>query len=310
MKNLIKSLVLGIVLIISTSLVAKADTDISLKRIQTSADSVNISLENINTIVNSFQVSLKLEGSVKLNDVVWSKNLNKTAKTSYKYNADNNILNIYVTSKENLVNKSGEIVIGTLKVEGPKKGTFNIVSNYEKANGVLKLVSNKHKETMISNMSVSGESEFVFPGDTPVIDSDKPENNTPEGSEKPSDANKPGNNTSEEIKNPIASNKPTINTNNNTEMNLGTSSIDNSIYNDVIDNPDSSDKKDHVLNDSNDFEDVENEVLSQDDENHNNQVNNKTDLNKKESKSNNFMIYIGGAIIALIIGIGIYIKVK
>lgn len=310
MKNFIKSLILGIVLIISTSLAVKADTNISLKRIHTSADSVEVSIDNVSTIVNSFQVSLKLEGNVKLKDIVWSKSLSKTAKTSYKYNADNNILNIYVTSKENLVSKNGEIVIGTLKVEGPKKGTFNIVSNSEKANGALKLVSNKYKETIISEMAISGEDEFVFPGDTPVIDSDKSETNTPEGSEKPSDSNKPGNNTSEEIKNPIASNKPVINTDNNTEMNLGTSSMDNSIYNEVIDNTDPSDEKDHVLNDSNDFEDVENEVLSQDDEKHNNQVNDKADLNKKESKSNNFMIYIGGAIITLIIGIGIYIKFK
>ena len=45
MKNFIKSLILGIVLIISTSLVVKADTNISLKRIHTSADSVEVSID-------------------------------------------------------------------------------------------------------------------------------------------------------------------------------------------------------------------------------------------------------------------------
>lgn len=319
MKNLIRSVIFVITFMLFTSVVAKADSEISLNRIHTSADSVEVSIDNVNTIVSSFQVSLRLEGSAKLKDIVWSKELNKNAKTNFKYNADNNILNIYVTSKENLVNKSGEIVIGTLKVEGPKKESFNIVPNSEKATGTLKLVSNRHKETVISHMAIAGESNFVFPGDTPSIDSNKPENDTEGESEKPSGSNKPGNNTQGSGGQPSDSNELGSSTSggnknpialNNTGVNSGTNSSDNSIYNEVTENADSSNEKGNLLNDNNDFEDVENEVLSEDNENHTSQVHDEANLNKEKSKSNNLMIYIAGAIITLIIGIGIYIKVK
>ncbi|CDM70072.1 putative secreted protein [Clostridium bornimense] len=303
MKNLIKSVIFAITFMLLTSVVAKADSEISLKRIYTSADSVEVSIDNVNTIVSSFQLSLRLEGSVKLKDIVWSKELNKNVKTNFKYNSNDNILDIYVTSKENLVSKSGEIVIGTLKVAGTKKGSFNIVPNLEKATGALKLVSNRHKEIVISDMAIAGESDFVFPGDTPSIDSNKPENNTPEDGGQPSDSNELGSSTSEENKNTIA-------LNNNTEANSGTNSSDGNRYNEMIENIDSSNEKDHMLNDSNDFEDVENEILSEDNENHISQVNDEADLNKEKSKSNNFIIYIAGAIITLTVGIGIYIKVK
>ena len=146
MKKLIRSIVFMMTLMLFTPSVAKADSEISLNRVHSSADSVEVSIDGVRTIVNSFQVSLKLHGNVTLNDIVWSKELNKNAKTNFKYKSNYNVVDIYITSKENLVNKNGNIIIGTLKVDGPKKGSFNIIPNLEKDTGVLKLVSNTHKE--------------------------------------------------------------------------------------------------------------------------------------------------------------------
>lgn len=333
MKKLIRSIVFMMTLMLFTPSVAKADSEISLNRVHSSADSVEVSIDGVRTIVNSFQVSLKLHGNVTLNDIVWSKELNKNAKTNFKYKSNYNVVDIYITSKENLVNKNGNIIIGTLKVDGPKKGSFNIIPNLEKDTGVLKLVSNTHKETIISNISIVGEDNFVFPGDT-ALDSDKPDNNNPGETEKPSNSNKPGNNTSgevskpsdsnkiensksEEVKNPIASNKSEGNKGNsviasssNAKKNTATTISSDSRYKNEAFNVNSSNKNDTVLNDNNDFEDVENKVLSEGNEDYDNKIETKNELIKKDSKSNKTVIYVGGAFVALLIGFVIYRKVR
>ncbi|WP_294359261.1 hypothetical protein [uncultured Clostridium sp.] len=333
MKKLIRSIVFMMTLMLFTPSVAKADSEISLNRVHSSADSVEVSIDGVRTIVNSFQVSLKLHGNVTLNDIIWSKELNKNAKTNFKYKSNYNVVDIYITSKENLVNKNGNIIIGTLKVDGPKKGSFNIIPNLEKDTGVLKLVSNTHKETIVSNISIVGEDNFVFPGDT-ALDSDKPDNNNPGETEKPSNSNKPGNNTSgevskpsdsnkiensksEEVKNPIASNKSEGNKGNsviasssNAKKNTATTISSDSRYKNEAFNVNSSNKNDTVLNDNNDFEDVENKVLSEGNEDYDNKIETKNELIKKDSKANKTVIYVGGAFVALLIGFVIYRKVR
>lgn len=311
MKNLIRSVIFAITFILLTSVVAKADSDISLKRIYTSADSVEVSIDNVNTIVSSFQLSLKLEGSVKLKDIVWSKELNKNAKTNFKYNSNDNILDIYVTSKENLVNKSGKIAIGTLKVYGPKKGQFNIVPNLEKDTGVLKLVSNKHKEKVISNMTIEGDDEFVLPGDNPSVD--LPEDNTSKEEDKPSMSSKPGGNQNTSTSNkaetnisltnkkPSTSRKPENNISGSLTLNNKVEANNNLFHNEQ-----------YLSNESTEFKDVENEILSGDNEKHISQVEDETNMGKKEVKSSKFNIYIAGVIIAVLISsaVVIYKKVK
>lgn len=274
MKNLLKSLIFAFVFMLSTCGIAKADSAISLNRIQTEHDSIEISMDNVESIVNSFQVSLKIEGSAKLLDIEWSDNIKENARANFKYNKDDNVVDIYVTSKENLVSQDGELVLGTLKVEGPVKGSFNVVPNTAKSSGALKLVSNNYKETVIDQMDVKGESKFTFPDNTTSGDVNKP------GDSSSGNTNTPGDNNSGDTSKPEDS----------SNENIGDDAFD----------------KDENQDDS--FVDVENEILCGEDHDHSDHIQYENVI--KEGDESKFVVYGGWIVASLLVIAGVLIVSK
>lgn len=286
MKNLVKSICFLIVFMLGASIESNATENIGLNRNFTNGDSIEVSVDNVNSIVTSFQLSLKLQGDVKLNTIVWDDRIKNEAKANYKYNTTENVVDIYVTSKLNLVNEKGSLVIGTLKVEGPKKGSFNILPNTDKVNGAMKLVSNTHKETVVSKITVRGESEFIFPEDTVIEKPEKPEDGT--GSGDSSDNNGVENNVG----------VTTGGSSTNTTSKPGSSNTTNS-----------EEKESEDTSNTNENGDVENEILSGD--NTTNESSENTDLDKQVAKSNSMFIYVCIVLtVTVVVGAGVYLKVK
>ncbi|MEG0295255.1 MAG: hypothetical protein RR620_00970 [Clostridium sp.] len=282
MKNLFKSICFLIVFMLGTSIESNATENIVLNRNFTNGDSVEVSVDNVNSIVTSFQLSLKLQGDVKLNTIVWDDQIKNEAKANYKYNTTENVVDIYVTSKLNLVNEKGSLVIGTLKVEGPKKGSFNVLPNTDKVNGAMKLVSNTHKETVVSKITVIEKPED---GSGSGNGSDNNENNGPNT----------GNNGVE----------------NNVGATTGGSSTNTTSKPDSSNTTNSEEKESEDTSNTNENGDVENEILSGEKDEHENQTNENDELGKEESYSKSMFIYVFLAItITVVVGSGIYLKTK
>lgn len=282
MKNLFKSICFLIVFMLGTSIESNATENIVLNRNFTNGDSVEVSVDNVNSIVTSFQLSLKLQGDVKLNTIVWDDQIKNEAKANYKYNTTENVVDIYVTSKLNLVNEKGSLVIGTLKVEGPKKGSFNVLPNTDKVNGAMKLVSNTHKETVVSKITVIEKPED---GSGSGNGSDNNENNGPNT----------GNNGVE----------------NNVGATTGGSSTNTTSKPDSSNTTNSEEKESENTLNTNENGDVENDILSGEKDEHDNQTDKNNELGKEESSSKSIFIYVFlGITITVVVGSGIYLKTK
>lgn len=96
-----------------------ADSTTKLHRDQVNSNSVKLYFEDVNYLtVKSFQVSLQLEGNVKLKSINYSNSSN--AKASHKYDENTNVIDIYVTGNKNLLNSKKQLEIGSITVEGTK----------------------------------------------------------------------------------------------------------------------------------------------------------------------------------------------
>ncbi len=197
-KNSIIALIASAILI-GSSLTIKAslnNVDLKLSRIADSNNNVLLQIEDVNSMVKSFQLSLKLV-DVTLNSIDWSSKIDNKAKATYINN--NNTVDIYVTSTEDLVDENGNLVIGLLNISGDIGTSYNVLPNEQKDS--IKLVTNSNKKLVSNNVETIGDTSFVInevkvpdtnKPDTDKPDTDKPDTNKPD-TDKP-DTNKPDTN--------------------------------------------------------------------------------------------------------------------
>ena len=184
-KNSIIALIASAILI-GSSLTIKAslnNVDLKLSRIADSNNNVLLQIEDVNSMVKSFQLSLKLE-DVTLNSIDWSSKIDNKAKATYINN--NNTVDIYVTSTEDLVDENGNLVIGLLNISGDIGTSYNVLPNEQKDS--IKLVTNSNKKLVSNNVETIGDTSFVI-NEVKVPDTNKPDTNKPD-TDKP-DTDKP-----------------------------------------------------------------------------------------------------------------------
>lgn len=175
-KNSIIALIASAILI-GSSLTIKAslnNVDLKLSRIADSNNNVLLQIEDVNSMVKSFQLSLKLE-DVTLNSIDWSSKIDNKAKATYINN--NNTVDIYVTSTENLVDENGNLVIGLLNMSGDIGTSYNVLPNEQKDS--IKLVTNSNKKLVSNNVETIGDTSFVI-NEVKVPDVDKPDIDKPD----------------------------------------------------------------------------------------------------------------------------------
>ena len=261
-------------LVSSYSINAYAKEMLELNRTKVDENTVSLKLENVEHIIKSFSLTVKLEGDVTLDKVNFSKELEEKGKVNYKYDKEKKIINIYVTSKENLVSKNGTINIGTVDVKGKNGDIYNVSLNSITGKSIFKGVDNTEKKIEINEGKLTGDKEFVY-GVESTGDSEtpgKPETpETPETPENPGDNEViPGNPDEETPGAPEKPSEPEI-------------------------KPDENEEQDKVDEDSN-----KNEESNTED--------NKNDLNKGNVPSTGYSSYIG--LSALLIGAGTALVIK
>ncbi|STA98680.1 hypothetical protein [Clostridium baratii] len=269
-------------LVSSYSINAYAKEMLELNRTKVDENTVSLKLENVEHIIKSFSLTVKLDGDVELDKINFSKELKEKGKVNYKYDKEKKIINIYVTSKENLVSKNGTINIGTVDVKGKDGAIYNVSLNSITGKSIFKGVDNTEKKIEINDGKLTGDKEFVYgvenPGgsETPdkPEDSEKPE--TPEIPENPEDNEVIPDNPDEET--PGAPEKPS-------EPEI---------------KPDENEEQDKVEEDSNKDESEKGEESNKED--------NKNDSNKGNVPSTGYSAYIG--LSALLIGAGTALVIK
>ena len=175
-KNSIIALIASAILI-GSSLTIKAslnNVDLKLSRIADSNNNVLLQIEDVNSMVKSFHLSLKLE-DVTLNSIDWSSKIDNKAKATYINN--NNTVDIYVTSTEDLVDENGNLVIGLLNMSGDIGTSYNILPNEQKNS--IKLITNSNKELVSNTVETVGDISFVI-NEVKVPDVDKPDIDKPD----------------------------------------------------------------------------------------------------------------------------------
>ncbi|WP_338631173.1 hypothetical protein [Clostridium baratii] len=269
-------------LVSSYSINAYAKEMLELNRTKVDENTVSLKLENVEHIIKSFSLTVKLDGDVELDKINFSKELKEKGKVNYKYDKEKKIINIYVTSKENLVSKNGTINIGTVDVKGKDGDIYNVSLNSITGKSIFKGVDNTEKKIEINDGKLTGDKEFVYgvenPGgsETPDKpgDSEKPE--TPETPENPGDNEViPGNPDEETPGAPEKPSEPEI-------------------------KPDENEEQDKVDEDSNKDESEKGEESNKEE--------NKNDSNKGNVPSTGYSAYIG--LSALLIGAGTALVIK
>ena len=272
-------------LVSSYSINAYAKEMLELNRTKVDENTVSLKLENVEHIIKSFSITVKLDGDVELDKINFSKELKEKGKVNYKYDKEKKIINIYITSKENLVSKNGTINIGTVDVKGKDGAIYNVSLNSITGKSIFKGVDNTEKKIEINDGKLTGDKEFVYgvenPGgsETPDKpgDSEKPETpEIPETPENPEDNEVIPDNPDEET--PGAPEKPS-------EPEI---------------KPDENEEQDKVDEDSNKDESEKGEESNKED--------NKNDSNKGNVPSTGYSAYIG--LSALLIGAGTALVIK
>lgn len=272
-------------LVSSYSINAYAKEMLELNRTKVDENTVSLKLENVEHIIKSFSLTVKLDGDVGLDKINFSKELKEKGKVNYKYDKEKKIINIYVTSKENLVSKNGTINIGTVDVKGKDGAIYSVSLNSITGKSIFKGVDNTEKKIEINDGKLTGDKEFVYgvenPGgsETPdkPEDSEKPETpEIPETPENPEDNEVIPDNPDEET--PGAPEKPS-------EPEI---------------KPDENEEQDKVEEDSNKDESEKGEESNKED--------NKNNSNKGNVPSTGYSAYIG--LSALLIGAGTALVIK
>lgn len=136
---------------------ASADTlEVKLKRQQVNGNTMKLLIEDVGLIAKAYQVSLKINGNVKLDTLNFSNEGKSEVNSRYVYHEDTNEVDIYVTSTKSLLDINDDLDIGSMTLTGTVGESFDIVP----VDGSLKIVTIANVEHSIPTVSVSGGSDF------------------------------------------------------------------------------------------------------------------------------------------------------
>ncbi|MCR1951299.1 hypothetical protein NSA50_09580 [Clostridium sp. DSM 100503] len=157
-KKVFGIFMLALLMLVMPYKVTSASVETNIKRIEEKANTIEISVDKINYEIKSFSISLKIKGDVTLDTLTWSDTLSdQSIKKNYKYNASENIIDIYITSKKNLVEYSN-LKVASITVKGDGDTNYSIDSN-----GKFKFIySDKNKSAEMNNLKSNNSDEFRF----------------------------------------------------------------------------------------------------------------------------------------------------
>ena len=156
-KKFINVLSVAGLLAASTVTPASAETlDIKLNRQQVNGKTMQLLLEDVDLIAKAYQISLKINGNVKLDKLNFSNEGKSGVTSNYLYDEDTNEVDIYVTSTKSLLDENDNLNIGSMTLTGTVGESFDVVP----VDGSLKIVTMANVEHSIPTVSVSGGSDF------------------------------------------------------------------------------------------------------------------------------------------------------
>ena len=138
---------------------ASANTsDVKLNRQQVNGKTMKLLLEDVGLIAKAYQISLKINGNVKLDTLNFSNAGNSGVNATYVYDEGENEVDLCVTSTKSLLDKNDNLDIGSMILEGTIGESFDVVP----VEGSLKIVTSANVEHVIRDVSVSGGSDFFI----------------------------------------------------------------------------------------------------------------------------------------------------
>lgn len=148
--------VLSVVGLLSVSTVTPAAADsgtiqVKLNRQLVKDNTLHLLLEDVGIIAKAYQISLKINGNVKLDSLNFSNTKSDVAAT-YDYHENGNTVDIYVTSKESLLNENDDLDIGLLAVTGTVGESFDVIP----IKNSLKIVTVANTEVVVDEVVLTG----------------------------------------------------------------------------------------------------------------------------------------------------------
>lgn len=170
--------VLSVVGLLSVSMVtpAAADSDtiqVKLNRQLVKDNTLHLLLEDVGVIAKAYQISLEINGNVKLDSLNFSNTKSDVAAT-YKYHKNGNTVDIYVTSKESLLNENDDLDIGLLAVTGTVGESFDVIPIKKS----LKIVTVANTEVSLDEVVLTGGTDFTVSGKPDGGTTGKPDGGT------------------------------------------------------------------------------------------------------------------------------------
>lgn len=151
--------VLSVAGLLAVTVVTPASTEmveVKLSRQQINGKKMQLLLEDVDLIAKAYQISLKINGNVKLDTLNFSHAGKSDVTSTYVYDEATNEVDIYVTSTKSLLDENDNLNIGSMTLNGTVGESFDVVP----VAGSLKIVTMANVEQNIPTVSVSGESDF------------------------------------------------------------------------------------------------------------------------------------------------------
>ena len=150
--------VVGLLSVAAGVTASAANTDeVKLNRKLVKENTLQLYLEDVNALAKAYQISLKINGNVKLDTIKMANSANSDIQTNYVYHEDSNEIDVYVTSTASLLDENDDIDIGTLSVKGTAGESFNVVP----VENSLKIVTEANKEHVLNGVEATGSSDFI-----------------------------------------------------------------------------------------------------------------------------------------------------
>lgn len=155
----------------------------SLKRTNVDNGKINVVLSSNKGYIGALDATIKLTGNVSFSKIEWNQSLNDLAMKEYEYDKKNNIVRIFLVTKntsQNLLDKNGNLDIGNIVVTSTKTESYNIeLSKLSITN--LDLIKT---DIDSKNLTSNGDENFTIKIENAI---------KPSESAKPSASNKPTN---------------------------------------------------------------------------------------------------------------------
>ena len=151
--------VLSVAGLLAVTVVTPASTemvDVKLNRQQVNGKTMQLLLEDVDLIAKAYQISLKIDGNVKLDKLNFSYAGKSDVTSTYVYDEATNEIDVYVTSTKSLLDENDNLNIGSITLNGTVGESFDVVPV---ANS-FKIVTIANVEHSISTVSASGENDF------------------------------------------------------------------------------------------------------------------------------------------------------